>query len=63
MNNNDVHGSIMCLGPLCTTWNVTRLEDVTSDSLALLDIVKPAPGWPRSRLVPGMPASGGALST
>ncbi len=48
VNNNDMHGSIMCLGPLCTTWNVARLEDITLDSLALLDVVKPAPGQPRT---------------
>ena len=44
VNNEDVQGSIMCMGTLSVAWDVARLEDVTLDSLALLDVVRPAPG-------------------
>ena len=44
VNNDSVYGSIMCVSSLCTVWNVAKLEDVTPDSLALLDVVRPSPG-------------------
>jgi NADH dehydrogenase [ubiquinone] 1 alpha subcomplex assembly factor 3 len=44
VNNDNVQGSIMCVGTLCVAWDVARLEDVTLDSLALLDVVRPPPG-------------------
>ncbi|KAK9908324.1 hypothetical protein WJX75_006074 [Coccomyxa subellipsoidea] len=43
VNNEDVEGAVLCTGTLCTVWNVQQPEDITLDSIALLDLITPAP--------------------
>ena len=38
-----VEGSILCCGDLWLQWRPTHMADITIDTLALLDLVKPAP--------------------
>ena len=35
---------MLCLSNLVLQWNVQSLSDITVDSLAVLDLVKPKPG-------------------
>ncbi len=44
VSNEDVEGAVLCIGTLCTKWNVQRREDITIDSVSLLDLIQPAPG-------------------
>lgn len=44
VSNEDVEGAVLCIGNLCTKWNVQRREDITIDSVSLLDLIQPAPG-------------------
>ena len=44
VNNTYVQGSVLCLSNLVLHWNVQGLADITVDSLAVLDIIKPKPG-------------------
>ncbi|BDA44937.1 probable NADH dehydrogenase [ubiquinone] 1 alpha subcomplex assembly factor [Coccomyxa sp. Obi] len=43
VSNEDVEGAVLCIGNLCTKWNVQRREDITIDSVSLLDLIHPAP--------------------
>ncbi|EIE21692.1 DUF498-domain-containing protein [Coccomyxa subellipsoidea C-169] len=43
VNNEDVEGAVLCVGNLCTVWNVKKREDITLDSVALLDLITPPP--------------------
>ena len=38
-----VKGSIFCMGDLWFSWKVEGLEDVTEESLSLVDVVRPVP--------------------
>ena len=44
VNNTYVQGSVLCLSNLVLHWRVQGLADITVDSLAVLDIIKPKPG-------------------
>lgn len=43
VSNEDVEGAVLCIGNLCTKWNVQRREDITIESVSLLDLIHPAP--------------------
>lgn len=44
VNSTDVQGAVLCLSNLVLHWNVRNLSEVTVDSLAVLDVIKPKPG-------------------
>lgn len=44
VNDMQVEGPVLCYGDLVTLWRVKRLADITMQSLALMDLVKPTPG-------------------
>ena len=44
VNSTDVQGAVLCLSNLVLHWNVRDLSEVTVDSLAVLDVIKPKPG-------------------
>ena len=39
-----MQGAVLCLSNLVLHWNVQSLADVSVDSLAVLDIIRPKPG-------------------
>lgn len=43
MGDVQVEGPVICVGDLWFHWKPTRFEDITVDSLALLDVVLPIP--------------------
>lgn len=43
INGIEVEGSVLCYQDLFLLWNVDRWEEVNKDSLALVELVKPAP--------------------
>jgi uncharacterized protein len=43
VNNVHVNGSIVAYGSVWMMWRVTTPQDVTPDSLALLNVTKPVP--------------------
>ncbi|CAK0784264.1 hypothetical protein CVIRNUC_007468 [Coccomyxa viridis] len=43
VNSTDVQGAVLCLSNLVLHWNVRNLSEVTVDSLAVLDVIKPKP--------------------
>ncbi len=43
INTTQVEGALLCLPDTWLMWDVTSLGDVTTDSLAILDVVAPAP--------------------
>ena len=44
MNDVYMEGAVLCAGELAALWKVESLADITEDSLALLLLMKPAPG-------------------
>ena len=44
VNSTDVQGAVLCLSNLVFHWNVHSLSEVSVDSLAILDVIKPKPG-------------------
>ena len=44
VNSTDVQGAVLCLSDLVLHWNVHSLSEVTVDSLAVVDVIKPKPG-------------------
>ncbi|KAK9812737.1 hypothetical protein WJX72_002868 [[Myrmecia] bisecta] len=43
VNDVGVEGSLLCSGDIYTLWDIHQLEDITSESLAMLVIIKPPP--------------------
>lgn len=43
VNSVEVEGSVICYQNLFLMWNVNEWKEVTSDTLALVEAVKPAP--------------------
>ena len=44
VNDVQVEGAVFCIGDLYTMWNVKSWQDVTPESLSMLQLFKPAPG-------------------
>ena len=44
VNDTHVQGAVLCLSNLVLHWHVQSLADISVDSLAVLDIIKPKPG-------------------
>eukprot|EP00775_Hariotina_reticulata_P011083 gene11083-11239_t len=43
INNTQVEGPILCLPESWLLWNVKEFSDISSENLAILDLVDPAP--------------------
>lgn len=43
VNGIEYHSAIICYGSLTFAWHVKNLKEVTKESLAVLDLIKPAP--------------------
>lgn len=56
-----MEGAVLCTGTLCTVWNVQQPEDITLDSIALLDLITPAPGDDLSLYMAVMMTENGSL--
>lgn len=39
-----MEGAVLAFGGLFALWRVRRLEDITPESLAILDLLRPVPG-------------------
>lgn len=45
VNDVQLDGAVLCYNDMFLLWNIDAFSDVSIESLALLDILKPAPGW------------------
>ncbi|GAB4813752.1 hypothetical protein N2152v2_000798 [Parachlorella kessleri] len=43
VNDMQVEGAVLCYGDLVTLWRVKDLADISLETLALIDLIKPAP--------------------
>lgn len=46
VNDIQVQGAVFCVADFFTLWDLKSWQDVTPDSLSLLQLYKPAPGNP-----------------